>query len=350
MARSNKHIWRLAILVTAGFSLVSAGESTQELRAKVTPVAVSLSGTLVPYSVALDGRPLFDEPHAISSLMVNGTLAPAKAQPHKPFFLRTDADVLELISTPEKDGPERIRKIVLPRLSDARMNASFVEIRFQGGNGRIMFDGNPIAQEKGLLRLKLPSATQTGWFSAAHSLEIVGVGSEPGRLYRLTFEQDKTVVLRTQRAVATAAAPTAPPAPPTWSLASFRLGTVEALQGTSRTSISADAVWSPQWHLARSFSLDGSFGVVVLRAVTREIFPALEYEVTGDLALNQVHLEAGGGAQTWLGHGGTAPIASGRVAWEWASEGVTGLYFGYSAFFLPSFFTSEFRIGIGVRY
>jgi hypothetical protein len=134
----------------------------------------------------------------------------------------------------------------------------------------------------------------------------------------------------------------------------FRAEGIVALQGQGGQSISPEVSWNPIfWTPSGLFSMRGRLGLVLFKSDASQLFPALDYELRGDLSLSpSFFFEAGAGGQTWaISRGGTRPVGALTFGYVDPFPGLSALHallFGYRFFPVPNFPTHELSIGIEV--
>lgn len=138
-------------------------------------------------------------------------------------------------------------------------------------------------------------------------------------------------------------------------LLSFQLGALEALQtpGTAN-SFSGLLTWSPEFSLTDSLAVRGQFGGSLLAAAPSGTFVMLTYQALLEYGItSSLLIDAGGGYQTWLNNGGSAPVGTGAVAFRPAGK-IFGLieriFAQYSYFALSLATTHEIVVGVGFQF
>ena len=81
---------------------------------------------------------------------------------------------------------------------------------------------------------------------------------------------------------------------------------------------------------------------------------ALEYQLTvGGMFYSSAWFELGGGAQSFLNGGNTAPLISGTFYFRFPDVILAVLdraYVTYSAFLVPGLYTNELKLGFGITF
>jgi hypothetical protein len=142
----------------------------------------------------------------------------------------------------------------------------------------------------------------------------------------------------------------AEPAHAELSIMEFSANGLYATQAAGGNSYTGQAAWNPTIGLG-GVDLRGNLGISYLKSSFDSHFAAFNYQAFLKLGvLPTISVEGGGGLETWVSNGGTHPILSGDVNFEFPFKllGVIDRIFaGYSRFFLTGNGTNEFRLGVG---
>jgi hypothetical protein len=130
-------------------------------------------------------------------------------------------------------------------------------------------------------------------------------------------------------------------------------GGIVVVQGSGGNTFSGIVSWNPTFNLTPSWAVRGNLGMSVFKGTGR--FFVAEYELLGAYSGLPIPLmlEAGAGAQTWFGNGGTSFIASANGAWKLktpVARFIDRVYAGYTACFFTDDLTHQIRAGIGLSF
>ena len=321
----------------------------REVKVLVQPT--SISGSLDPFTLMVNGRAVLKHSAHAVELKLNGTDIKPTDGTGSRFFTQSAADTLDFkVITSGARKAEQLN-IVLPRLRQARLTAATLDCRVEGSAVAVLFDGKSFLITGG--KIQIPLGLEESWWTSAHSLHIDAGNAKPGRSYSLRFVMPSVSTLpdlggpRRQLAHAPSLASTT-------SIASFQLGSTGAFQDAESSTFAPEVSWNPTLNLWRSLSLRGNFGLMPLKNNdTQNLFLATEYELLLSLLIHRILIEGGGGFQTWWASpGGTQPVIGANVGVHFDNLllGVADrLFAGYQAVLDPQFTTHELKIGIGLR-
>ncbi len=130
------------------------------------------------------------------------------------------------------------------------------------------------------------------------------------------------------------------------SLSEFRAGVLGVYQGEVGSSYSVELAWAPRFDLGL-LTLRGDLGLTVLKNTFGDRFLVFNYEALLDISLLPLlSFEVGGGLQSWLGNGGSKPIATANLLFPFPGV-IDEVYLGYSRLFLAGG-VDEVHAGIGI--
>lgn len=187
--------WPLSLLF---FSLTAVAQLKE---AKLSPVPTTLSGTLRPLVLAVDGQTRVEEKGDALELTVNGQKIDADESEHSRFFVRTDTDELKVTASMKEGGIREILNLRLPRAEVVGIEGPAVRLAVSGEVREVRIDDTAIELRNGQFVYADPGAP-TGEKSL-HSLEVSPGPKAAGRLYNLALvtEKPESSVEETTRAL-----------------------------------------------------------------------------------------------------------------------------------------------------
>ncbi len=176
--------------VTLAFAVGRAAEA-RELLPKVSPVPATVTGTLEPLAVSVDGRSVIERSSPAEGLRVGGVEIRAADEPKRPYFAQVDArGALELVVT-AGGRVESPVVVAIPLVEEARWGAEGAEvvIRTSGAVSEVWLDGKPVGFSGSEARFA-PDQTEPDWWRRERTLELRGVEGKPGGFFTLSFEKE----------------------------------------------------------------------------------------------------------------------------------------------------------------
>jgi len=130
----------------------------------------------------------------------------------------------------------------------------------------------------------------------------------------------------------------------------FNLYLVYAGEAGGGNTQSLGMDWQPTFWSDGPWRMCGQFGGQLIYASRRTYpVPALSLQLLAARQLRNWFAAAGGGTETWIGFGGTAPALSFQFGYELRAAHVTRIYLAYSPVFFK-LFTSKIILGMGLNF
>jgi len=130
----------------------------------------------------------------------------------------------------------------------------------------------------------------------------------------------------------------------------FSANGLYASQSAGGNSTSGQVAWNPTMGIG-GLAIRGNLGVTYLKSSFDSHFAAFNYQAFLKWGvLPTVSIEGGGGLETWVDNGGSHPIITGDLNFEFPGKLFSLFdrnFAGYSRFFLTGNGTNEFRAGVG---
>lgn len=118
------------------------------------------------------------------------------------------------------------------------------------------------------------------------------------------------------------------------------------------SSWTGEFAWTPQYNITSDFGVRANLGGSILKGMTSDHFTMLDYELLLNYTfITQWEIEAGGGAQTWIDHGGTRPAVSATYAFkpkEKLFTFVDSIFATYTHTFISDNAANQVRLGLAV--
>jgi hypothetical protein len=147
-------------------------------KATYTKVPTTISGTLSPFVVAVDGELVAEGGKERQTLTINGVTFTTKKKEHGPFFFKTESDELSFSDLPE---------ITLPKIEDVSVEEGKVVIQTSSNVTDLFFDKKPLKRNREK-RFLVPSA-KAKFFESDHIIELRTKDRFSMRIYNLFFEK-----------------------------------------------------------------------------------------------------------------------------------------------------------------
>lgn len=317
---------RVGLLLFLG--ICGGARAEEDVTAELLVVPSALTGNLNPFYVAVNGKRIVVTRKKVSRLQINGNpIKPAKGK-SQPFFATAQTDSIEVAATNEKKEEEGW-EIDLPSLKLDSVQEGVIYFSVTGEIQDIIIDGKRVSPKEGKVSWR---PTRLGAKPTRFNIEVLGKPGKAGRLYNLKVVKTATP----EREVAEEPREPARIEPDN-KLTAARLSAVTVYQSGGWVSTHPQLAWTPQLDVGSSILLEFEIGFSPIRAsVKRKIFLAIESQLFLGTDLGDCLVQVGGGLQTWVGHGGTKPMASLQFQFplgEKVFDLAGSIHAGYSAVF-----------------
>lgn len=310
-------------LLWLGGCVPCIASSVENAEATVLMLPSLISGSLSPLVIAVDGKKIISSKDRYSGLELNGAKLKITRGKAVTFHAQTNEDVLHFMAVTAKGARKELPAIELPKLERVALDGTEVVLSIAASAQEVTFDGVPVVLKGGMGRVEVPE--DASWFVSLHSIQVKSRGAIPDRSFNVQFSPNTAKLYQASRATASAATSTSSE----W--LRFQAGAVAAIYRSSAYSVSGDVSWVPSLFFFEEIELSGLFGMTSLKKSTSGQFLRLEYGLFAETVLGGLLIGAGGGGQTWIDHGGTAPMLSGLLGYK--PGFVDALTLGYSAVF-----------------
>lgn len=181
-------------------SLPSASAETVLLEKSLRPAPTTISGSLVPFALAINGEPVPIARQEFQAIRMNGREIALQDETTRSFFFRTDEDDLEITGIAKDGKTLPVFSAKLPKIRAIEIEGDLARFTLAGDLGKFTLDGKPYSIES-------PVPVEPGWIDRPHSVEISGEAGS-SRIYNLNFTEWRSQELQSW---AVGAAPIPPP-------------------------------------------------------------------------------------------------------------------------------------------
>jgi hypothetical protein len=334
---------RCCIAILLGLSPIAYAQETGEFHAQLSVVPTNISGTLAPLSIAVEDQPVAHRPFTTASLEINGeTIAPGSTE-SQPFFYRTTENHIVFTFEGETKGQTESIAVRMPVMRVLGVGTESLVCGFSGDIQQVRIDQKPLILRKHRAVWYYPA--EADWEEHTHIVEIEGPPGKPSRLYNLNISHDAVPAPEpeTDRAL--------PARWPRVSWLSFEAAGLATLQTSGGQAFTFGGGWSPQTSFSDSFGIGIDLSFTAMRQSNGGYFPAVETVLLPDYYLTRyVDLAVGGGAETWIGYGGTLPELTSQLGVRLSGSGLIRVYAGYAVIFDTGNLTHQLKLAATIRF
>jgi len=318
--------------------MASAVALAQPLETTLSPVQTSVSGSLNPLVIAVDGKKIIREKETLLSVVVNGKAITPKKSKGSPFFMRVETDLIR-VEGQAANGLARQWDLELPSALVEKADSKKIFFKISGVASRVTIDGNPIPY-KGSRAMWVPPSGKKA-FAKTWVLELTAQG-KPGRLYNLRLapgsgEGDRGLASESRLRMGLSAA-------------DFRVSQISVFQKGGGNTFSFHLAWAPYFYFSPSFGAGLELGGALFKSsIDNSGFFVIDTELVLGWFGKPIGIELRAGAQTWLNNGGTSPLGGVTLNYLFSRNGLIDRIFLAYTYYLSSFDPShQVRIGLGI--
>ncbi len=299
----------------------------------------SVSGSLDPLVVAVDGKKLVKETTNADGISVNEKTVEVQKKRGKPFFTRVETNTIH-VEAASSGGEPKVWEWELPQ-AEVTSSKGKIVLAIKGIANRVTVDGKPLTYKANEASWTPPAGKKA--FAKTWVLELSANG-KPGRLYNLKL------------------APGAGDSEPKRELASvgrirmglspadFRLSQISVFQKDGGNTFSGHLAWAPYWFFSKAFGAGVELGVSYFKDAASAGFLVADYELLAGWRGETLGVELRGGAQSWFGFSGTSPVVGTTLSYFFShpwSGVVDRLFIAYSYYMNSTDPAHLLRVGLG---
>lgn len=178
----------LILLFIALFASTDVAAETVRLEKSFHPATTTVSGSLLPFALAINGQAVPLDTKAVQKIRLNGKEISFLDEGAKSFYVESDEDEIKLTGTALDGSLLSIYSVILPKIRAIEIEDDKAKFRMVGRVKKFSLDGKEFAPEN-------PIPIERDWMDRPHGVEIT---DEQGssRIYNLNFSEWRSMELR----------------------------------------------------------------------------------------------------------------------------------------------------------